>query len=195
MVKKLWLIVLVVFVILALSYYLFYQKKQSRVLEGDIYNEFTGYWEQVKLDSKGIDRSQIAKTENSDGLHNYAILKGYFDQYDEESQTLKLRAAIAFTQNNLFEATQLKLSPEQTIYCLPENYIDPNTGQSYPMRKLMIPVKDGASLYLPGEKTITFAEFINKSNKLTLLLIQLTENFDKNKTNYVKKIIVTGLCD
>ncbi|MDX9936182.1 MAG: hypothetical protein RBS45_03545, partial [Anaerolineales bacterium] len=76
--------------ILALS-----QKKQNRVLEGDIYNEFTGQWEQVKLDSKGIDRSQIAKTNNSDGLHNYAVLKGYFDQYDEESQTLKLRAAIA----------------------------------------------------------------------------------------------------
>lgn len=193
--KKLWLILLICFVFLAIFYYLFYQKKQSRVLEGDIYNEFTGQWEKVQIDSKGIDRSQIAKTNNSDGLHNYAVLKGYFDQYDEESQTLKLRAAIAFTQNNLFEATQLKLSPEQTIYCLPENYIDPNTGQSYALRKLMIPVKDGTSLYLPGEKKISFTDFTNKSNQLTLLLIQLTEEFDKNKTNYVKKMIVTGLCD
>lgn len=164
-------------------------------MEGEIYNEFTGEWEDVKINSNGIDRSKIVKADNNDGLHNYSILKGYFEKYDEKTETLTLKAAIAFTQNNLFETTKVKLSKKQTVYCVPENYTDPNTGVSYPMRKLTIPVKDNANLYVFREKAITFDQFLEQSNDLTLLLIQLTEDFDKNKTNYVKKIIITGLCE
>lgn len=191
-----WLaLVLFFLVVFGVYYYLFGSHKQSKNLKGEFYNQFTGEWEQAQIESKGIDPSKIAKTENSDGLHNYSIIKGFFNQYDESEQILNIRATIAFTQNALFEPIDVKLSPQQTIYCVPEVYSDPNTGKNYSLQNLKIPVKDGSTLYVPGERIISFIDFIEKSNDLTFLLIQLTTDFDQNKTNYVQKIIITGQCD
>lgn len=194
--KRIWLILLLISLFFfSLYYYRFYQTRQSNELEGDTYNQFTGKWEKVKIDSKGIEPSKITNNNNSDGLYNYAVVKGYFDQYDDNSQILKMRVAVAFTQNSLFELADLKLSPNQTIYCVPEVYTDPNTGKSYSLQNLRVPVKDGATIFVPGEKMISFTDFVEQSNQLTFILVQLAENFDKNKTNYVQKIIVTNLCD
>lgn len=115
---------------IAIYYYRSYQSKQSNKLEGDFYNQFTGEWEKAEIDSKGIDPSNVIKTDNADGLNNYSVLKGYYNQYDETSQILNIRAAVAFTQSSLFEPADLKLAPNQTVYCVPEFYTDPNTGKS-----------------------------------------------------------------
>ncbi len=176
-------------------YYYLYQNKQSNKIEGDFYNQFTGQWEKTALDSKGINPSKVIKSNNTDGLNNHSLMKGYFNFYDETSQTLNIRAAIAFTQSSLFEPVDLKLSPSQSVYCVPETYTDLNTGKSYSLKNLRIPVKDGATLFVPGEKIISFTDFVEKSNQLNFLLVQLTEDFDQARTNYVKKIIVTDLCD
>jgi len=195
-VKKLWLIILVAFLCFGFFYYRFYQSKRGERLAASAYNQFTGQWEETKASTEITKRSNITKTDNNDdGLHNYSILKGYFDKYDAKAQTLTLKVAIAFTQNSLFEIADFKFSPIQTIYCAPIIYTDPNTGRNYSLEKLISPVKDGATLYFPGEQTISFADFIEKSNNLTFLLAQLTKNFDKTTTNYIQKIIVTGLCD
>jgi hypothetical protein len=195
-VKKIWLILLLIALVFIVAYYYrFYQITQSNKLEADSYNQFTGQWEPALTNSDIPDRSSVIKTDNKDGLNNYSIIKGYFNQYDEASRTLEMRAAIAFTQNSLFEPADLKLSPNQSVYCVPEQYTDPNTGKSYSLKNLRIPVKDGATIFVPGEKMINFTDFVEQSGQLTFLLVQLTEDFDQSKTNYVQKIIVTGLCD
>lgn len=194
--KKMWLVlVFFVLAVCVMYYFRFYQITQIDQLEGESYNQFTGQWEKTKIDSKGIDPSKVEKNDNIDGLNNYAILKGYFNQYNEAAQTLNVRVGISFTQNALFEPTDLKLAPNQTIHCVPEFYIDPNTGKNYSLKNLRIPVKDGATLFVPGEKIISFTDFVERSNDTTFLLVQLTEDFDEAKTNYIQKIIVTGLCD
>ncbi|MCZ2128155.1 MAG: hypothetical protein LC099_10330 [Anaerolineales bacterium] len=193
--KKVWLVLLLIALFIFASYYYLFRQTQDNKLEGDIYNQFTGQWEKANIKLQIPDRSKVAKTDNSDGLHNYAVLKGYFDRYDESSQILHIRAAIAFTQNNLFEPAMLKLSPAQTMYCVPEIYTDPNTGKSFALRNLKIPVKDGEPLFVPGETIISFNDFVEQSNQLTLLLVQLTADFDPTRTNYVQKIVATGLCD
>lgn len=161
----------------------------------DRYNQYTGQWEKTRLSSDVPDQAAVVKADNTNGLNNYSIIKGFFDHYNEATQTLKMRAAVAFTQNSLFEPAELQLSPHQSIYCVPEHYTDPNTGKSYSLKSLRIPVKDGETLFIPGEKTISFTDFLEHSNQLTFLLIQLTTDFDSNQNNYVQKIIVTGLCN
>lgn len=191
-----WLVFLLILLSIPFIYLSrFYQNYQTNQIEGEAYNSFTGKWERTSTASQLPNPSQITKADNVDGLHNYAVIKGYFDQYDEFSQILHIRAAINLTQNNLFEPAKLKLAPTQTIYCVPEIYTDPNTGKSYSLRNLKIPVRDGETLFVPGEKIISFNDFVEQSGQLTLLLIQLTTDFDASQTNYVKKVIVTGLCD
>lgn len=191
-----WFVLLLVApIVFAVYYYTFYQNRQSAQLEGEFYNQFTGEWEQTKISSDVPDQSAIIKNDNIDGLYNYSIIKGYFNQYDETSQTLKMRVAVAFTQNSLFEPSDLRLSPNQSVYCVPEQYTDPNTGKSYSLKNLRIPVKNGETIFVPGEKSIKFDDFVKNSNQLTFLLVQLTEDFESTEINYVQKIIVTGLCD
>jgi hypothetical protein len=65
-----------------LYYYRFYQITKSNQIEGDLYNQFTGQWERTSITSPLPHPSQIIKADNVDGLHNAAVIKGYFDNYD-----------------------------------------------------------------------------------------------------------------
>ena len=160
-----------------------------------VYNPITQKWEKTYLTDE-INREEIQKNRgNEDGLYNQSILRGYFESYDETNSTLTMKSIVPFTQNSLFEISQLRLNSVQDIYCAPERYVDPNNGKSFEVRNLTIPVKDGQALYIPTEKIINFETFISKSKDSTYILVQLTKNYDKESTNYAKKIIVIGLCE
>ncbi len=196
--KKVIFSLLVVVLLTGIFYYFYHKNQQALETNKIVYNPITEKWEKlVKADPLGEDRAEIAKNlNNSDGIHNPTVLKGYFENYDEASQTLTLKSVIPFTQDGLFETIELKLLPTQTIYCAPSIYTDPNTGQNYPIDKLVIPVKDGDTLWIPTEKVISFDdEFLKKSNERTFLYLQLTENYNQQSTNYIKKLIVIGLCE
>lgn len=194
--RKAWLILLLISLVAVAGYYYLRYSAQNKRLERYYYNQFTGQWEQTsQINPDMPERSTVIRTDNIDGLNNRSIIKGYFNHYDETSQTLLMRAAIEFTQGSLFEPAELKLALNQSIYCVPEHYTDPNTGKSYSLKSLRIPVKDGVTLFVPGEKTISFIDFLERSTEITFLLVQLTADFAPNQTNYVQKIIVTGICD
>lgn len=188
--------VLLLFLILGLFYFFNSRRNGETSVDGLVYNNITQSWEPVKTVADNLDRDTIRQNQdNSDGLHNNSLLKGYFESYDEKNQQLIIKALVPFTQGNLYEQLDLKLYTNQTIYCAPLNYTDPNTGKSYETSKLMIPVKEGEIIYLPTEKIISFDSFVAKSNNLTNLLIQTTQNLNKDGDNYIQKIIALGLCD
>lgn len=196
--KKKFLLLVVFILILALGFY-FYRSTQNKndISNKFVYNNQTDRWEQVKdeIDKIAPDRTQILeKDNNADGLHNPTVLKGYFTDYDESTQLLTIKYFLPFTQG-LFENVELKLLPNQVIYCVPEIYTDPNNGRQVEMTKLNIPVKTGTTLWIPTEKIISFDDFLLQSNDKTFIFLQLTQNYDSQIVNYIQKLIMVGLCE
>lgn len=182
---------------LVLGFYFYQNTQKNNVSNKLVYNSQTNRWEQVedKIDAIEPDRAQILeKDNNADGIRNQTILKGYFTDYDENNQILSIKYFLPFTQG-LFENVELKLLPNQIIYCVPEIYTDPNNGRQVEMVKLNIPVKTGATLWIPTEKIISFDEFLRQSNDETFIFLQLTQNYDPQTVNYVQKLITVGLCE
>lgn len=173
-----------------------YQRNQ-KLQQGSVYNPFSQSWETAQVQPDDLDREVIlerAAAENS-AAYNPTVMRGFFESYDSETNQLTIRATVAFTQNNLHETRHLKLNPSQSIYCVPETYTDPNTGSSYPIEKLMVPVQPEQTLFLPNEQTISLDQFLTRSTDRTYLLVQLTNAFNLNNTNYIQKIIAVGLCE
>lgn len=191
---------LLLFILILASGFYFYKnntKNRSSVTNKFVYNNQTNQWEQIKdeKDPIGPDRAQILeKNNNADGLHNPTIFKGYFTKYDENTQLLSIKSLLSFTQG-LFENVELKLLPNQIIYCVPEIYTDPNNGKQIEIAKLNIPVKNGGTLWIPTEKVISFDEFVRQSNDRTFLFLQLTQDYNPQIINYVQKLIMVGICE
>ena len=201
--QKLWWLLLIIPVILALFFFIKNRVEKTeleRTASKVVFNSITQKWEkQIEDEVDQKDRESILsnlKQENNDmdGLYNPAVFKGYFDHYDPDEQFLTIKAVVPFT-NGLFEFKKAKLLANQTIYCTPATYIDPNTGQAYETKNIELPVLAGETLSFHVEKIIDFSEFISQSTAETFLHIQLTTNYDENKTNYVQKILVIGLCE
>lgn len=195
--KKVSFLVLFLLIVIGTSFYFFNENKEKNKYNKLIYNNATNKWEKFNQeDPLALEREEILDSlENSDGLQNQSIIRGYFENYDESTQKLKIKYLIPFSQGNLFENIELKLIPSQTIYCAPSVYIDPNTNKSYQTKNLVFPVKNGKTLWIPTEKYLDFEKFIENSDDLTFLYIQLTNNFSKEELNYIQKIIAIGLCE
>lgn len=186
----------VLFIILSTAIFFVYKKNNQLIGEEKIvFNPQTQKWEKTIINDD-INREEVLKNRsNDDGFYNQSIVRGYFDGYEEKDNSLKIKSTVRFTQNSLFDLIEVKINPVQTIYCVPEKYIDPNTGKAFDVRNLTIPVKEGQTLYLPTERIIDFDKFNSQSTDSTYLIVQLTQNLDKEKVNYVQKMIVVGLCE
>lgn len=186
----------ILFILISVTIFFIYKKNNQPIREEKIvFNPQTQRWEKTSL-RDDIDREKVLNNRsNDDGLYNQSIVRGYFDSYDGKNNSLKIKSTVRFTQNNLFELIEAKVNPAQTIYCVPEKYIDPNNGKAFDVRNLTIPVKDNQILYLPTEEVFGFENFISQAKDSTYLIVQLTQNFDKEKINYVQKMIVVGLCE
>lgn len=197
--KKLFIILPSILLILVVSFYLYRKNANNNKSDRFIYDSYEQKWEQSNNEQKDpmdSDRQTIINSDdNKDGLHNKTVIRAYFSGYDDKEQKLKLRVMIPFTSGSLFEAAEAKLSPSQIIYCAPTIYTDPNNGKQFETKRLVIPVKNDSTLWIPTEKNISFDEFVNKSDENTFLYLQLTKDYDQQSLNYIKKIIVTGLCD
>lgn len=196
--KVLFAVFPVLLIVCGVFIYRDYQLKNKLIKDKKIiYNTQLARWEEVNeiKDPIDADRETILKKDNNqNGLHNETIMRAYFDSYSENEQELSVKYLLALTQG-VYKVAKLKLSPNQTIYCAPEIYIDPNNGQAHDLKKLIFPVETGAKLWIPTEKLINFDDFLSKSSQETFLYIQLNDNFDPQKTNYVQKLIVVGLCE
>ena len=192
-----WLLLLIP--ILAALFFFKNKLDQEKASTKLVYNTVTQRWEKyTREDPDQADRESIlnslAQDDTMAGLYNPTVLKGYFDSYDQDQQLLIIKAVVPFTQN-LFELKQVKLLTGQTIYCTPAIYVDPNTGQAYETKNIVIPVPEGETLSFHSEQLISFTDFIKESSDQTFLHLQLTASYDATTTNYVKKILVIGLCE
>jgi hypothetical protein len=195
-VKKAWLMILLAVVLVVIAVYSVLRRQQNQeTIEALGYNRTTGQWESTTANTYGVQPDKVTLPTNDDGLSNPTILRGYFERYEAESQILYLKATVPFSQGNLFKSVTVKLSPQQSLTCVPRNYTDPNTGKTYPMSKMLVPVRDQAVLYMPNETNLAFTDFVDNSTDLTFLLLQLTSPYQPEKVNYVQKLIVTGLCE
>lgn len=196
---KKWLFFIVMVFAIGVGVFIYFRHRINQQNTNDklIYNTETQKWEKYNYeDPIESDREAILDVmAGKDDINNPSVLKGYFDSYDQDQQLLTIKAIIPFTQDNLFEIKQVKLLSGQSIYCAPSIYIDPNTGQAFETKDIVIPVADGETLQFHTEQLIAFTDFIEQSTERTFMHIQLTANYDENIINYVKKILVIGLCD
>lgn len=193
--------VLLLFLVFAVIIFFKWQINQRGATDKLVYNPDLQQWEKYnKEDSESEERQAILQAinepdNNMDGLHNPAVFKGYFDSYDQDTQLLTVKAVLPFTQGGLFKKKQAKLLPGQSIHCAPAIYIDPNTNQAWEVKNFELPVKDGETLSFHVEKIISFTDFLQDSTDQTFLHVQLTDDYDENKINYIQKILVIGLCE
>ena len=196
---KKWLPWLALAVCVAAGLFLYFRNQSQRQGAGNtyVYNTVTQRWDKAnREDPLGDDREAItANLAGKDDINNPSILRGYFDSYKEKDQVLTVKVVLSFTQNALFQEKQVKLLSGQSIYCTPAIYVDPNTGIAYKTKDIVIPVAEGEILQFHNEQVISFTDFIKQSTDRTYLYLQLTADYDENATNYVKKILVVGLCE
>jgi hypothetical protein len=195
--RKLFVIVLVTVIIgsVGLISYKNFSKNSKNVNSPTlVYNGESGKWENIQNIPR-INREELDKSSNKDGFNNMSLLRGYFDHYDEKNGDIVIKSLLPFTMGSQFETVNLKAPVSKIIYCAPKITIVPKTGEEILTQSLTFPVKDGQVLNIIGEKVINFGKFIQEANTDTYLFVQLTQDFDKTKTNYIKKIITIGLCD
>lgn len=160
-----------------------------------IYNSESGKWEEIDQDIPRIKREELEKDPNEDGFHNMSLLRGYFDHYDEQNEEIVIKSLLPFTMGRGFEIVNLKAPVNKAIYCAPSITVVPKTGQEILTANLYYPVKNEQILSITNESLIAFDKFISEAKEDTYLFVQLTKDFDKEKTSYIKKLIVIGLCD
>lgn len=189
-----WLLLLILLGTGALFFWYWQQRPVPNAL---VYNQFSEQFEPAHINDD-LDRPIIREqnlNDNPDGLKNYTILRGYFDSYDESSQSLKVKVRVAYTSGSIFQPYSLQLPLSANLYCAPTNFTDQNSGRVIPTQELTIPVMNGATLYLPTEKPLTFSNLLAQSSEQTFLFIQLTDNFQENEANTIHKLIAVGLCE
>lgn len=193
---KKWLLLLFFVVICSLAFfYLLYrnnlQKNETSTL---LYNRISGEWEAVAEIPK-VKLEEINKDPNEDGLHNLSIVRGYFDHYDEQTSELTLKSLLPFTMETQYEFLSLKMPPSQTIYCSPSTITDQVTGKELLTSSLTFMVRNEQTMIVGAEQNFSFDQFLNQATADTYLFIQLTQDLNKQNTNYIKKLVVIGLCD
>jgi len=195
---KKWLAVVLFVFFVGGSAFVFYQnfKKNSKNINPPtlVYNEESGKWENVQNIPR-INREDLDKNPNEDGFNNLSILRGYYDHYDEKSESIVIKSLLPFTMGRQFEIVTLKVPISKIFYCAPTITIVPKTGEGVKTQSLTFPVKNGQTLNVIGETMISFEKVIQEAKLDTYLFVQLTQDFDKNNTNYIKKLVVIGLCD
>lgn len=159
-----------------------------------IYNADSGKWENTYNVPK-ILREEVDKDPNEDGLHNATILRGYFDHYDDQNSELVMKSVLPFTMNMQYEEVKLKTSPAKVVYCSPSTITDKETQKTYLTKDLRFPVLNNETMKITKEKIIDFNDFLKYSKADTYMFVQLTNDFTKNSANYIKKLVVIGLCD
>jgi hypothetical protein len=180
--------------LLIFFYFLYRSNLQKNETNTLLYNRISGEWEAVAEIPK-VKLEEINKDPNEDGLHNLSIVRGYFDHYDEKTSELTLKSLLPFTMETQYELLSLKMPPSQTIYCSPSTIIDQVTGKELLTSSLTFMVKNEQTMVIGTEQNFSFDQFLNQATADTYLFIQLTQDLNKQNTNYIKKLIVIGLCD
>lgn len=195
---KKWVIVVLFVVFASGGGFIFYQNfnKNSKNINPPtlVYNKESGKWENNQTIPR-INREDLEENSNEDGFSNLSLLRGYFDHYDEKNESIVIKSLLPFTMGQQFEIVELKVPINKIFYCAPTITIVPKTGEGVKTQSLTWPTKDDQTLKIIGEKMISFEKLIQEAKLDTYLFVQLTQNFDKNNTNYIKKLIVIGLCD
>lgn len=193
---KKWLVLLFFTSVCILAFFSFryYGNLQKNEASTWLYNRISGEWEKV-ADRPRIKLEEIKKDPNEDGLHNLSIVRGYFDHYDEQTDELTLKSLLPFTMETQYELLSLKMPPSQTIYCSPSTIIDQVTGEKLLTNNLTFMVKNEQTMMIGVEQKFSFDQFLKQATADTYLFIQLTQDLNKQNTNYIKKLVVIGLCD
>lgn len=193
--KKLLVVILIVTTAVGFIFYQNFSKKSENNDDATLaFNGESGKWEEIK-ETPRINREELVKNSNEDGFSNMSILRGYFDSYDEKNGVVVIKSLLPFTMGRQFEVVKLKAPINKIIYCAPKTIIVPKTGKEILTQSLTFPVKNEETLSVIYERIINFDKFIQEAKEDTYLFIQLTQDFDKENENYIKKLVVIGLCD
>ena len=192
--KKRWLwLILLLILLLSLGIVWFFFFRTNSTPTNTVFTPFRG-WEEA-TQAPPLSEEEIAQLENTDGLYNHTILRGYFDSYNEETGMLKMRALVPFTYNQQYKIVELRTAPNQAVSCIPNQITDPKTQEVFPIWTISFPVMDGETLKIDLEQTSSFHQLLTKAHQGTYLIIQLLDNYQTDATNYIAKLIAAGICD
>ena len=194
--KKWPLLVSALAVVILGSAFWFWNIKRNRAKSPNlVYNAFSEKWEESHtpplLSIDELNRLQPSE----DGGFNQLIQRGYFDHFDQATNSLSLKAVIPFTAQLRYYLLTAHLDLHQSIYCAPEYVLDEPTGRHLSVKEIIFPVRDGAVLTIPGEKRISLEDFLHQSSQQTYLFVQLLDKPQLDNVNYIQKLIVLGLCN
>ena len=193
---KKWLLLIGILVVILGSVFWFWNSQKQRTKTPVlVYNAFSEEWEE-SYKAPPLSTDELNQLQPiGDGGFNQLVQRGYFDSFDQSTNSLSLKAVIPFTAESQYYLLTAQLDLNQSVYCVPEYIIDEQTGQYLPVKEITFPVKDGEILAIPGEKKITLEDFLTQSTPQTYLFVQLLDKPKTDGVNYIQKLIVLGLCN
>lgn len=193
---KKWLLLVGFLVVITGGVTLFWNSQRQRTKTPIlVYNAFSETWEE-SYEAPPLSTDELNQLQPiGDGGFNQLVQRGYFDSFDEATNSLSLKAVVPFTAKSQYYLLTTQLDLNQSVYCVPEYVIDEQTSQHLSVKEITFPVKDGEILAIPGEKRITLEDFLNQSTPQTYLFVQLLDKPKIDGVNYIQKLIVLGLCN
>lgn len=118
------------------------------------------------------------------------ILKGFFHEYKPQDDTFKLKNQ--FIQSKTLQLLEVNTTQLKTFACWPEMY--PSKTSQKLMKDLEFYVEpDGRDILIPsGEKVVPIDQLETFLKPDNYVILQLTDGFNIEKTNFVQKLIVLG---
>lgn len=180
-------------IVFLLAFY-FFQKNKEEKLKSLTFNPVSGNWEAAKNPQR-IELNEADPSQNEDGLNNRSIIRGYFDQINQDKNEITIKMALPFTGESQYKLATFKLTPDQKTFCSPSTIEDQITGKTHETKSLGFIVKNGQTMNISREQIIPFDQFYENANEKTYVFLQLTKDYSEKESNYIQKIVVVGICD
>lgn len=158
------------------------------------FNPISGNWEETKNPQR-IELNEADPNPNKDGLNNRTVVRGYFEQINQEKNEITIKMALPFTGESQYKLATFKLPPDQKTFCSPSTIEDQITGKTHETKSLGFIVKNGQTMNISREQPIDFNKFYENANEKTYVFLQLTKDYSEKESNYIQKMVVVGLCD
>lgn len=198
--SKIFFIVSLVFFVIILGIYIFFFLQRNQVKEElkftDIPRPDTEFYaidsetkEIEKIETEPVEPvlTDLNLDEDPGGFKPVGIiLKGYFDEWDQENKILKFKNRLLKSIN--LQLVDIDTSKITNFSCWPTTA--PNSAD-VDIRNVELGLSSpDAIIYHPDEDIIPINEWGRFNMENAYLIMQLEDEYDIDKTNYVKKLVV-----
>jgi hypothetical protein len=117
------------------------------------------------------------------------LLKGYFHSLNSDTNTIEIKNQLL--QSKSLQLLEFNTEDLNSFYCWPETV--PSSRGPIDIKTIDLGISSpSATIYNPEEKEISFEQLDVFATESTFIFMQLAKEYDIEKTNYIRKLILIG---